>query len=209
MKYDAMFCPRFPWLRALGATLVVLLLAGCTALREAANLRNVRFQIERVSETRLAGIDVSDLESFEDLSSREALRLGASLTDGSLPLSFVLHLRATNPSENDANARLTKMQWTLILDETETVSGTYDGDVVLRPGTPTDVPVQIDLDLVRFFDENLREFIDLVSALSGEGPPQQVILKVRPTITTRLGPIEYPSEITVVSRDVGGNDQQE
>lgn len=208
MKYDAVFRPQFSWQRVLGATVVVILLVGCTALREAANLRNVRFQIERVSETRLAGIDVSDLESFEDLSSRDMLRLGASLTDGSLPLSFVLHLRATNPSENDANARLTKMEWTLLLDETETVSGTYDGEVLLRPGAPTDVPVQIDLDLVRFFDENLREFIDLVSALSGEGPPQRVKLNIRPTITTRLGPIKYPSEITVVSRDVGGDGQQ-
>lgn len=208
MKYDAMVRPRFPWLRASGAILLVLLLAGCTALREAANLRNVRFQIDRLTETRLAGIDVSDLESFEDLSSRDVLRLGASLSDGSLPLSFVLHLRATNPSENDTNARLTKMEWTLLLDETETVSGTYDGEVLLRPGDPTDVPVHIDLDLVRFFDENLREFIDLVSALSGEGPPRRVKLKVRPTITTRFGPIKYPSEITVVSRDVGGDGQQ-
>lgn len=183
--------------------LLFLAVYGCAALRETANLRNVQFKIENLSDTELAGVDVDGLQSYEDLSSRDLIRLGAAVSEGTLPLSFVLHLKATNPSTNDENARLTKMEWTLLLDETETVSGTYDDEVLLRPGEPTTVPVQIQLDLVRFFDENLREFVDLVSALTGDGPPQGVKVKVRPTINTRFGPFTYPSPITVVSEEVG------
>lgn len=187
----------------LGVGLLLLAAYGCTALRETANLRDVQFRIENVSDAELAGVDVSGLGSYEDLSSRELIRLGAAVSEGTLPLSFVLDLRATNPSTNDENARLTKMEWTLLLDETETVSGTYDDEVLLLPGEPTNVPVQVQLDLVRFFDENLREFVDLVSALTGNGPPQGVKVKVRPTINTRFGPFTYPSPITVVSEEAG------
>lgn len=204
MKYNLLQASRFGWSSLPVISLVLVLLAGCTALREAANLRNVEFRINRLTETRLAGVDVSNVESYEDLSSRDVLQLGAALADGTLPLSFVLHLRALNPADNNENARLARMEWTLLLDEKETVSGTYEGDVLLRPGEPTDVPVQMDLDLVRFFDENLREFVDLVTALSGEGPPQGVKLRVQPTINTRFGRLKYPSPITVVSEEVGG-----
>jgi hypothetical protein len=75
--------------------------------------------------------------------------------------------------------------------------------VVLPPGAPTDVPVDVELDLVEFFDENLRGLVDLATAISGDGPPQNVKLEVQPTIQTRLGPMQYPKPIIVVSEDVG------
>jgi hypothetical protein len=130
-------------------------------------------------------------------------RLGASLSQRDLPLSFTLHVEAENPADNSVNARLTEMDWTLLLDEKETISGVSDREVVLPPGTPKDVPVDIELDLVEFFDENLRGLVDLAAAVGGEGPPTNVQLRVQPTVRTPLGPMKYPSPITVVSQDVG------
>jgi hypothetical protein len=201
--------PGFGWLRLLTLILVGGLLMSCQTLREVSNLRNVQFRIDRATNARLAGVDLSGLQSYRDLSGVDVARLGASLAQGDLPLSFTLHVEAENPAENSVNARLTEMDWTLLLDEKETISGVSDREVVLPPGTPKDVPVDIELDLVEFFDENLRGLVDLAAAVGGEGPPTNVQLQVQPTVRTPLGPMKYPSSITVVSKDVGNDSSSE
>lgn len=177
-------------------------ISSCTALREVANLRKVRFEIDRVERVRLAQVDFSDVRSYEDLSAQEVMRLGASIAKDTLPLSFTLHVTATNPSSNDMNARLTRMDWTLLLEDKETVSGTFDREVVLPPGEPTDVGVDVHLDLLRFFEDNVRGLVDLASALAGTGPPQSLKLRLHPTVNTDLGRFKYPSPITI-GGDVG------
>jgi hypothetical protein len=98
------------------------------------------------------------------------------------------------------------MDWTLFLQDRETISGVVDEDIRLAPGTPTTVPVSVSLDLVRFFDENLRSLADLAMAVAGRGPETVVSLRVNPTIRTPLGRME-PGPITVGRRSVGGEGQ--
>lgn len=179
------------------------LMTGCQTLREVSNLRDVQFRIDRVSEADLAGVSIDRLRSYNDLSGADIARLGASFAQGDVPLSFQLHLEAENPESNDVNARLTEMDWTLLLNDRETITGTFDQEIVLSPGEPKDIPVGIQLDLIEFFDDNLRGLVDLAAAVGGEGPPTNVKLKVQPTIQTRLGPMRYPNPITVVSEQVG------
>lgn len=179
------------------------LLTACQTLREAANLKNVRFRIDRVSDTRLVGIRLGEVNSYNDLSGMDVTRLGSALLRGELPLSLTLHVSTRNPEGNGVDARLTKMDWTLLLQDRETISGTFDREVVLEPGAPSDVPIRLTPKLIDFFDENLRGLVDVATAVVGEGPPQNVKLEVQPTIQTRGGPMEYPKPITVVSEDVG------
>ena len=203
-----MFTVRSPWCVVPVVGLLFLAVTSCTALREVSNLRKVQFAIDRVSEARLAGVDASRLQSYEDLRSTDVLRLGAALSEGELPFAFTLHLQATNPSSNDVNARLTEMDWTLFLQDQETVSGRFEQEVVLPPGEPTDVAFRMELNLVRFFDDNLRGLVNLASAIKGDAPPQTIKLKVQPTVATSLGPVQYPSSITVVSQEFGDNSQR-
>jgi hypothetical protein len=196
------------WGVLLALSLLGLSLAGCTTLREVSNLRKVNFRIDRVSQAQLAGVEIANIQSYEDLGARNILRLGSALSNGELPLSFDLHLQATNPESNSVNARLTQMDWTLLLEDKETVSGLFNQEVVLPPGEPKDVAFRIELDLVRFFDENLRSLVNLASAISGDAPPQAIQLRVQPTVNTPFGPFQYPSPITVASKDVGGSNQQ-
>jgi hypothetical protein len=186
----------------LALALVLVVLAGCRSIREVANLRNVNFRIDRVEDARLAGIDLSGIETYGDVGASDMLRLSAAIADGEMPLDFTVHVAAENPSANSMNARLTKMDWTLLLEDEETVSGTFDREVVLRPGEPQDVPVEVKVDLVRFFDDNLRSLVNLALAVSG-GETSNVKLRVQPTIRTPVGPMKYPDPITVVDEDVG------
>lgn len=190
-------------LRALVLVLpLVLFGAGCVALQEIANLRNVDFDIDRVSQTNLAGVNVQDVRSYEDLSGGELARLTAALARGEMPLSFTLHVGATNPADNPVNARLVQLDWTLLLDNTETISGVFNDERVIAPGMTADIPITMELDLIRFFGRNAEDLVELAAAAAGQGT-KEIALRARPTVTTPVGPIAYPSEITILRRDVG------
>lgn len=178
-------------------------LAGCQTLREVANLRKVQFAIDRVAEPQLAGVALNRVDSYRDLSASDVLRLTRAAASGEMPLTFTLMLDAENPADNSVAARLVTMDWTLLLDETETIRGRFEDTVRLEPGAPTTIPIPIELDLVRFFGDNARDLIDLALAVAGEGDPKTVTLRATPTIDTVLGPMRYPEPITIVRRDVG------
>lgn len=195
--------PRSALVRLGAVIMVAVAVTGCQAIREVANLRKVDFAIDRVTNAELAGVDVSSVQNYSDLGARDMLRLSAAIAEGRMPLSFTLHLNARNPADNDVNARLTQMDWTLVLEDRDTISGTFDQETVLRPGEPRDVPIALTVDLVDFFDNNLRDLVNVALAAGGNGPPANVKLRARPTVQTKIGPIRYPSAITIVSRDVG------
>lgn len=177
---------------------------SCATLEQVAALRQVDFAIDRVADPRVAGIRVDRVRSYNDLSATQVATLGLALARGTLPFEFQLHLNALNPAENAVTARMLALDWSLFLDDRETVSGTLDRSFTFPPGEPQDVPLTIRLDLLEFFEEDAEDLIDLVAAVAGVGgSPRRVSLRARPTIDTPVGPIRYPSPITIVSRQFG------
>ncbi len=194
---------HLPLLLGAGAFLFVGL-SACATLQQMAALRNVEFTLDRVSDLRLAGIDLGRVDSFDDLGLGDAGRLALAVSQKQLPLDLRLHLLAENPEGNTTDARLLRMDWTLLLQDRETLSGVFDGNVLLPPGQPTDVPVDISLNLVEFFEGSARDLVELALSLSGQGgAPKNVALRATPVVDTPLGPMRYPRPITIVSREVG------
>jgi hypothetical protein len=182
---------------------VLLLAAGCATLQQVAALRRVAFDIDRVADARLAGVDFTRIRSYDDLTATQIAAIALAITRDELPLSFDLHLLAQNPSDNPA-ARLLRMDWTLLLDDRETVSGVLDRSYELPPGQTSDIPLNVRLDLLEFFDDDAENLAELVLAVAGAGgEPKRIALRATPTIDTALGPIRYPQPITIVSRQVG------
>lgn len=184
------------------ALLIVLALSGCATLRGIAALRNVDFRLTGADGTRLAGIDVSRIRGYDDVGATDVIRLGAALSQGRLPVQTTLRVRADNPADNGP-ARLVRMDWTLLLDRKETISGVMDREIALPAGEGVDVPVRVEVDLLDFFDEQLPELVDLALAMSGQGDRQRVELQALPTVETRFGPLRYPEPIRI-GFDVGG-----
>lgn len=193
----------------LRGTLVLLLAflifgSGCQTLNQIANLRNVDFVIDRVGQANLAGVRLDRVRSYQDLSATDILRVGSALSSGELPLDFVLHLGAENPAENNVDARMVRMDWTLFLDDRETISGVFDENILLPSGEVSDIPIPIQVDLLEFFETGARDMIELALAVSGRnGEPKRIKIRATPTIDTPIGAIRYPNPITIVSRDVG------
>ncbi|MDH3424132.1 MAG: hypothetical protein OEN00_14155, partial [Gemmatimonadota bacterium] len=131
-------------------------------------------------------------------------RLTLAVSQGDLPMEFRLHLRAENPADNTADARLLRMDWTLLLQDRETVSGVFADETLLRRGQPTDVPISMSLDLIDFFEGSAQDLVELALSLSGQGgSPREVTLRATPSVDTAFGPISYPRPITIVSREFG------
>jgi len=178
-------------------------LAGCATVRGLSALRNVQFALGSVSGARLAGVDLDDVSSFEDLSPLQATMLVGALMAGNVPLDLDLGVEATNPGE--VAAQLTRMDWTLLLAGRDTIGGTLDRAYEIPPGKTTEVPVHVSVNLIEFFGRNLPELVQLGLAAAGESSePVEVGLRVRPTIDTALGPIRFPAPITIVREMVGG-----
>ncbi len=180
-----------------------LLIAGCSTLQQFAALRQVEFAINDVEDVDMAGVDLDRVRSYEDIGIAGTARLGVALARGEMPLSFVLNVGAENPAENAVAARLLELDWTLLLDDTETISGIFNDDRLIEPGTEAVLPISMELDLIEFFGRNLQNLVELGLAVAGEGQ-QDVALRASPTVNTPLGPIRYPGEITIVSTTVGG-----
>jgi hypothetical protein len=188
----------------LACCLTAALLTGCATLQQLAALRDVDFSIDRVSGVRLAGIDLTGVRSYSDLSVADAGRLALAVSQRELPMDFRVHVTALNPEDNSVDARLVRMDWTLFLQGRETLSGVFADETLLPRGRPTDVPISVSLDLIDFFEGSARDLLDLALALSGRGgAPTEVTLRAVPTVDTALGPIRYPQPITIVSREVG------
>jgi hypothetical protein len=190
--------------RTLLVALVALMLVGCATVQEIIALRSVDFQLDRVTEVRLAGIDLSRVRSSSDLSFSDGARVAAALASRELPLSFRLNVLAANPASNRVTARLVRLRWTLFLENEETISGQLAHEYELPPGEPTTVPIDVSLDLLAFYERSGQDLIDLAMNLAGAGgAPKQVAIRAVPTIDTALGAISYPRPITIVSGSVG------
>ena len=185
--------------------LLCLMASGCATLGQLAALRHVDFSLDRLSDVRLAGIDLGSIRSFEQLGFADVTRLTLAVASGDLPMDFRVHLRAENPPDNETDARLVSMDWTLFLQDRETLSGVLEDDFVLPPGEPRDIPIPVQLNLMQFFEGGAEDLVQLALAAAGQSSDRvEVALRATPVIDTPLGPIRYPAPITIVERSVGG-----
>jgi hypothetical protein len=183
----------------------VAALGACATVQQVLALRNVDFTVDRVANVRLAGVPLDRVRSFSDVGLVDAGRIAAAAARGDLRLDLDLHLTAENPADNSVDARLVRMDWTLLLQGRETVSGVFADETLLRRGEPTDVPIAMSLNLVDFFEGSAQDLVELALSLTGQGgAPKEVTLRATPVVDTALGPIRYPRPITIVSREVGG-----
>jgi len=184
--------------------LLCLFLSGCATLQQFAALGNVDFSLDRVSGMRLAGIDLERIRSFDDIGFSDVAALTLAVAKNRLPMDFRLHVLAENPADNNVDARLMRLDWTLLLQDRETLTGVLEEQVLLPPGQPQDIPVTISLNLMEFFDGSAQDLLELALSLAGQGgEPKEVALKAIPIVDTPIGPIRYPQPITIVSREIG------
>ena len=191
----------------LSFTLLVLLTnTNCIVFQTISNIGRLKFKIGNVSDFTLNGIVVSNKTQISDFSAIDLLKLSSAFAKGSLPVSFILNVEAVNPNDGtggypSTNATIKSFAWRLLLDDRETVTGNISQPVdVPGTGQAAIIPLQINLDLMKFFkDKGYENLINLALNLGGYGgKTSQLTLYAKPVVSTMLGDLSYPQEIKIV-----------
>ena len=195
------------WRRAVLAALAIaagLSAGSCASLEGLAQLPDIDFYIDRATDTRLAGVNVENVRRVEDIRPVDYLAIAAAVRGGSLPLRFRLHVGADNAAPYEYDLRLEKLEWTLLLEDRDTVSGVLESGVVIGASGTTDIPVPVELDLLRFFDDGASDLARLALRVAGLGGGEaaNVKMRARPTFRTPFGSYRLPNEITIADRDI-------
>jgi hypothetical protein len=180
------------------AIAAVAFLAGCGTMRGVSALRNVDFELDRVSDVRVAGVRVDGRHGGTDIPATETAVLATAALSGHLPLECEVVVRASNPPSNSVTAELVRMDWTLLLDGRKTVGGRVARRYTIPPGESADVPVHVAVDLFEMLGRQMPTLLRLAAALSGDGhSPIDARLQLNPYLDTPLGSMRFPHAITV------------
>ena len=186
----------------LGAALAVAALlgvvGGCAGLKETVALRQVDFRYDRITDPAIAGLPLTKLTRYEDLSMVDVGRLALAVAAKDVPLDITVHVAGTNPAENNTTARLVRLDWSYLVDDREIITGQLAQEVAFPAGQSTDLPLGVRFNLVEFFGNDGKVLFDTALVLSGQRTTtRKVALRLTPTVESPLGPIRYPVPITL------------
>ena len=190
----------------LGAAVISSSLSSCATLNALAGLSRIQFKLNDIQQVRLAGVDIANKHSVSDFSMMDGVNLLAAFSSGRFPLTFTLNVAAKNPNPASNNTALSSLQvtdfpWRLLLNGNQTVSGNIGAPIGVPPGGATTImPLQVTVDLKQFFaNRGYNDLLNLALTLAGQGGVSQVQLKATPTMSTPIGSVRYPGELTIVS----------
>ncbi|MFD2245507.1 hypothetical protein [Pontibacter ruber] len=180
--------------------LLVLATFSCKQAQDIKAFTEAKYSLQGVSDVKVNDIDVEErLQAQQGLSFGERDSLLAAVTSNSLQVSSTLALHVElQDSVEDRSLTVTKLEWLLLVDEEEALTGTINETIVLQEGLntiPIKTPVGIAVSENQQNYAGLNRLISLVSKKSDIR--QHITLKIKPTIQTPVGAIESPRFITV------------
>ncbi len=199
----------------LGLLLFVVLtaLSGCATLQQIqdtlVNIKRLQFKLDSVAPGSLAGINLAAVDSPTKLSIPDGLKLVSAFKQKSLLLSMTLNVAAKNPNDGTGgspqkSALLKALAWTLKIDGKETISGDIPNPIEV-PGTgqATIIPLQMSLDLYKFFsDQGYESLLNLALAVAGQkGSTARITLTAVPTVSVAGIALKYPGQVEIVDKE--------
>jgi len=181
--------------------LMAMMFYGCDVVQQAqkmVNLTQCQFKIQSVDNIRLAGINVQNIKSKNELGLMDVQRLMTAVATGSFPLTFTLNMGAKNP--NTSPAGMNAMEWILFIDNIQMVSGRVSQAVTIPANQGSAViPLSINLDLKKILKGKTADAIlNFGLNLAGSGnKPTRFMMKIKPTIMIGQYPLTYPDYISV------------
>jgi hypothetical protein len=193
--------------------IVLMVFSGCATLQQIqdtlVNIKRLQFKLDSVTPGNLAGINLAAIDSPTKLGIPDGLKLVSAFKQKSLPLSMTLNVAARNPNDGTGgspqkSALLRALAWTLKIDGKETISGDIPNPIEV-PGTgqATVIPLQMSLDLYKFFsDQGYESLLNLALAVAGQkGSTARITLSAVPTVSVAGLDLKYPGPIEIVDKE--------
>ena len=208
-----MLCRFKPPLLGLLSFVVLTAFPGCATLQQIqdtlVNIKRLQFKLDSVAPGSLADINLAAVDSPSDLNIVDGLKLVNAFKQKSLPLSMTLNVAAKNPNDGTGgspqkSALLKALAWTLKIEGKETISGDIPNPIEV-PGTgqATIIPLQMSLDLYKFFsDQGYESLLKLALAVAGQkGSTARITLTAVPTVSVAGIALKYPGQVEIVDKE--------
>ena len=184
-------------------TFLLTLVAGlmvwgsCATIKELTNFAKCKFRYTNITQTQVAGVDVTKVMNYRDLNFTDAAKVTANMVQGKLPLNFTINLQVNNP--HTELAALNKLDWIAFIDNKELVNGVLNKRVEIPGGQTTTLPLTVSADLIQAFKGESKDKIPTYAfgLADASGKPKRVGMKVKPTIVVAGISFAYPGWITL------------
>lgn len=187
----------FKRILTLSLLVTVMVWGSCKTIKELTNFAKCKFRYTNITQTQLAGIDVTKVINYKDLNIKDAAKVATNLAQGKLPLNFTINLQVNNP--NAELAALNKLDWIAFIDDRELINGVLNQRVEVRPGETATLPLTVSADLIQAFKNEPKDKLPgyAFGLADKDGKPRRVGIKVKPTIMVGKMPFSYPGWITL------------
>lgn len=180
---------------------------SCSVYETFVNLSRLKFKLGDINNFKLNEVSIANKFSINDFAALEILKISSAVAQGNLPVSFTVNVEAMNPNDGTGgypktNATLKSFPWRLFIDDKETISGNISSPVEV-PGTgeATNIPIQLEFDLISFFkNQGYESLLNLALNLGGYGgSSSRLTVFAKPVVSSALGDISYPEELKIVN----------
>jgi len=89
--------------------IALLSFSGCASMTQHSDLSKVKFSLDHISNVSVAGINLTHIQSPEDLNMFQIARATLAVSRENLPLNLTLHLKSENPLANKIAAKLIRI----------------------------------------------------------------------------------------------------
>jgi hypothetical protein len=176
-----------------------LVFVSCSPLQQLQALAKCQFRLNTIENLQFAGINIQGKESVSNLGILDAGKIASVfLLKQDMPLNFRLNMDVKNPNANPA--ALSRLDWILMIDDTEMVSGVTNEKLnVAANGGVATLPLDFNINLKEAFAGKSKDSIlNLIFALSGKNNrPSRITLKAKPYIQIGTASIPYPGYINI------------
>ena len=174
-----------------------LLLSGCAILNELTALTKCEFKFHSAENPVIAGIKVSRINSYSDLSFMDGQRVVTTIMQRKLPFEITANVEVKNPGM--MTAAVNQIEWIAYIDDIEISRGRVDRRIEIQPNATTLVPIRIDTDLFQYLEgDNPKTMLNFgLNLVDAGGQPTRLSMKIKPSVYVGGQVIPYPDYFTI------------
>ncbi|MFD2245503.1 hypothetical protein [Pontibacter ruber] len=179
---------------------VLALSISCKTRDDLQAFKDAKYSLAGIDQLHLNGVSLLDKKRPEDFNFAEAAMLFSAVSDNKLAANSTLGLNVElEDGSKERSMTVTQLKWQLLLNGKQTLSGLVNEPVELRNGLNTlsiKTPVLLAEENGRPDFNNLLGLLGLLNNQDKSKRPE-VVLQIKPTIQTSVGPVEFPSFINI------------
>ncbi|MDZ4203840.1 MAG: hypothetical protein U1C46_03370 [Bacteroidales bacterium] len=179
---------------------LMLMFTSCDVLKQVSEMQMLskcEFRVSSVTDTYLAGVNLSAIQSFSDIKPLDLVKLTSAAFGNNLPLSLIVNLDVKNP--NNQAASLNRIEWKLFIDDLQMIEGTVNDRFVAGANQTATLPLSFSINLKEVLKgEKADKLIDFATGLAdGTNQTNRVMLRLKPSVMVGQRSIMYPGYIDV------------